>query len=338
MLFPQKKITFFQKNSPIFAARALSIAEDTMPKKNNYTHDSGYKLLFSNHELVRQLITSFVTDDWVHEIDFNSLERLEKSFVSEDFVERESDIIYKASFRGCDLYFYILIEFQSKVDRFMSLRMLHYICEFYEDMRRNNNARILPAVFPLMLYNGKNRWTAPEEIATLIEQTIPGGFIPRFRYFKIAENEFDTEFLCRLNNAVGALFLAENCRPEKLEARIDDIVQLLRNERPQEVAHFVNWFKRAFLEQPECVAGISSLTECESMLRETAKEIKRQSRLEGLHEGIQKGIQKGRTQGLHEGKSETAMRMLEKGFEIEVIAEVTGLSIKDVHALKKDMH
>ena len=126
-----------------------------MPKKNNYTHDSGYKLLFSNHELVRQLITSFVTDDWVHEIDFNSLERLEKSFISEDFVERESDIIYKASFRGCDLYFYILIEFQSKVDRFMSLRMLHYICEFYEDMRRNNNARILPAVFPLMLYNGK---------------------------------------------------------------------------------------------------------------------------------------------------------------------------------------
>ncbi|NLV68851.1 MAG: hypothetical protein GXY14_14365 [Spirochaetes bacterium] len=33
-------------------------------KKHN-RHDAGYKMLFSNHEMVRQILTSFVNEDWV---------------------------------------------------------------------------------------------------------------------------------------------------------------------------------------------------------------------------------------------------------------------------------
>ncbi len=58
-------------------------------KKHN-THDSGYKMLFSNHEMVRQLLTSFVDEEWIHELEFGTLERIDKSFVSDRFEERES--------------------------------------------------------------------------------------------------------------------------------------------------------------------------------------------------------------------------------------------------------
>jgi predicted transposase/invertase (TIGR01784 family) len=143
---------------------------------------------------VRQLLTCFVNEKWVNRIEYTTLERIDKSFVSDEFIERESDLIYKAKFEGKDLYIFILIEFQSTVDRFMSLRMLHYITELYEYLVKNHKIKTLPAVFPVMLYNGEKKWTAPEELSNLIENSIPGRYIPHFMYYKIAENEFSKIF------------------------------------------------------------------------------------------------------------------------------------------------
>ncbi len=84
--------------------------------------------------------------------------------------------------------------------------MIHYIVELYEYLVKNHNLKTLPAVFPIMLYNGEKRWTAPEELNILIEKSIPEKYIPGFRYYKIAENEFGKEFLKTLKNSVGALF------------------------------------------------------------------------------------------------------------------------------------
>jgi len=76
-------------------------------KKHNY-HDSGYKKLFSSPELVRQLLTSFVHEDWVSRIDYSTLQRIDKSFITDQFADRESDLIYKADFKGKDLYIFII--------------------------------------------------------------------------------------------------------------------------------------------------------------------------------------------------------------------------------------
>lgn len=53
--------------------------------------DSGYKRLFSNHTIFRQLIETFIEEDWVAELDFDRAERLDKSFVSEHYKETKSD-------------------------------------------------------------------------------------------------------------------------------------------------------------------------------------------------------------------------------------------------------
>lgn len=48
-------------------------------------HDSGYKRLFSNKTIFRQLIETFVEAEWVPRLDFERAERLDKSFVSEHY-------------------------------------------------------------------------------------------------------------------------------------------------------------------------------------------------------------------------------------------------------------
>jgi hypothetical protein len=48
-------------------------------------HDSGYKRLFSNKTIFRQLIETFVEKEWAPKLDFDRAERLDKSFVSEHY-------------------------------------------------------------------------------------------------------------------------------------------------------------------------------------------------------------------------------------------------------------
>ncbi len=49
-------------------------------------HDSGYKRLFSNRTFFRDLVRTFVEEEWVDALDFERAERIEKSFVSEHSV------------------------------------------------------------------------------------------------------------------------------------------------------------------------------------------------------------------------------------------------------------
>jgi predicted transposase/invertase (TIGR01784 family) len=53
----------------------------------------------------------------------------------------------------------------------------------------------------------------------------------------------------------------------------------------------------------------------------------------GLAEGMDKGMEKGRTEGKMEGKMETAQIMKSKGFSIADIADVTGLTKKEIEKL-----
>ena len=49
-----------------------------------HDHDSSYKFLFSTPELVRDLIIGFVPDEWLHSLDYMTLEKVPGSYISVD--------------------------------------------------------------------------------------------------------------------------------------------------------------------------------------------------------------------------------------------------------------
>ena len=59
------------------------------------TRDRGYKRLFSHPDMVRDLLTGFVHEEWVQELDLETLERQSGSFVADDLREREDDMIWR---------------------------------------------------------------------------------------------------------------------------------------------------------------------------------------------------------------------------------------------------
>ena len=312
-------------------------------------HDSGYKKLFSNRTIFRQLLETFVNQEWVHSLDFDKCEPLDKSFISEHYKETESDLIYKVQFHDREVYIYILIEFQSTVDPFMALRVLNYITNFYMDFLVNNRSvKKLPAVFPIVLYNGNAPWTAPVNLSGLIEQTPPlGRFTLDFEYFLIAENQYSQEALLKIRNIVSTLFLAESYYDvEVLEVELLNVFSS-EGDR-QAVSLFLNWFKQLAFHgriEPEDYQSLEYIYQNEEEVKTmlvTALERERERFFQnGLREGEQKGRiegeQKGRIEGKQEGLIETAKAMLAKGMEMTLISEITNLPEAQLLQLREEL-
>ncbi len=80
----------------------------------NY-HDNSYKSFFSDPLMMRELLLHFIDEDWVKEVDFNTLENIKTTFITDDLRDREDDVIWRVCFRDEWVYVYILLEFQSTV-------------------------------------------------------------------------------------------------------------------------------------------------------------------------------------------------------------------------------
>ena len=205
----------------------------------HHLHDKGYKRLFRNRTIFRQLLETFVRQPWVNDVDFNKCETIDKSFISDEYQDTESDLIYKLKLKGQDLYIVILLEFQSSVDRFMALRVLAYITDFYLDyVHSQKRVKRLPPVFPIVLYNGKKSWTAPTKLADLIaHHEMVGQFALQFEYFPIVERAFKKRDLLAIRNIVSTLFLAET--QYDLDALKGAFLKLFREERDRTCSCFL---------------------------------------------------------------------------------------------------
>ena len=120
---------------------------------------------------MRDLITGFIPDEWLHGLDYATLEKYPNEFISDDFRRRADDIIWRVKVGGEWIYLYFMIEFQSSVDRYMALRVMVYLGLLYQDLIDSKNILAdgrLPPVLPIVLYNGDDTWTAPADIKDLI--------------------------------------------------------------------------------------------------------------------------------------------------------------------------
>ncbi len=296
-------------------------------------HDSGYKRLFSNKTIFRQLIETFVEEAWVSQLDFDRAERLDKPFVSEYYKETEADIIYKVPLRDTDkvIYLCLLIEFQSDVQRFMVLRSLHYRCNFYMDfVLSNKNIRglLLPAIFQLVLYNGDERWTAPDNIDQLIETEVDlGDYGLHFEHLVIAENAYGKEWLAKIDNIIATLFLAE--AHYDLPLLMEKLLSLYDTEPDrQAIMLFINWFRQLAAHGRLSGADFAQIEE-QDLTREEVKSmlVKAFERERELIFDI------GKKEGITERNRQIVRSMVSNGFPLPTVATLLALSLPEVEHL-----
>ena len=292
-------------------------------------HDTGYKLLFSHPEMVRDLLCDWVPGDWLAEADFSTLERMNASYVAENEKERHDDMVWRLRLRDRWLWVYLVLEFQSEADRWMALRMLVYAGLLAQDLVRRGELSDgkLPPILPVVLYNGQPMWSAPTNVRDLFVAPPPGlaDHQPNFAYHLIDEARLRLHPATSVRNAVEALFRLEHGRsPDELRRVIQALDALLRDPQQQPMRRsFTNWIKRLLHRKAASttlsamateIDAMSDFMEADSMLAERIETWFEEATQRGLQQGIQQGIQQGRVEGRHEGEAHLLARLLAQRF------------------------
>ena len=260
-------------------------------------HDSSYKFLFSTPELVRDLIMGFVPDDWLHSLDYTTLAMVPGNYVTEDFRNRADDIVWRVKVGGEWVYLYLLIEFQSSVDKYMALRMMVYQGLLYQDLIKRGEVLAdgrLPPILPIVLYNGSQRWSSVTDVFDLIPP-VPGlveQFKPKLKYLLIDENTYTDSELASVKNLVAAVFRIEHpATPETIRG----LLSLLNDwliDRPDLRRMFAIWIRATLMRKVEyriVLPQIDDLQELNVMLAERLEEWAHGYKAEGVQQGMQQG-------------------------------------------------
>lgn len=184
-------------------------------------------------------------------------------------------------------------------------------------LENNKDSNSLPPVFPIMLYNGDDKWTSPINISELIkDNNLLGEYGLNFKYFKIAENEYTKENLLKIRNIVSTLFLAEI--EYDLELIKNEMLNLFEKEDDKHaVSIFLNWFR--------ILSENGKIKEDDySKMEELYKDKSEVSSM--LVSAINKEKQKLK----NEGKIELIQNMYKNGMDVSDISKFTDISNDEI--------
>jgi hypothetical protein len=282
-------------------------------------HDSHYKLLFSHPELIHDLLVEFVSVVRSDTLHLDTLQRVNGSYTSETGDARYEDMVWKVRLADRWLYVYLLLEFQSRSDDWMALRMHVYVSLLLQDLQRQNQLSPegkLPPVLPIVLYNGAKAWSAATDLADLLASAPEGlrDLQPAQRYLLIAEGEYPPESLDSKTNLVAALFRLEHSRTARdMERVLLSLSEWLADPKyaslRRDFSQFASWQLRRKVKDPT-ISETADLLEIRSMLEERRLDWWEQWKLEGMLEGKLEG----KREGILVGEARLLHRLLERRF------------------------
>jgi hypothetical protein len=186
-------------------------------------HDGRYKLFFSHRRMMKDLVRGFLGERWVRRLDLGTLERVPADFVSRRLRQRHGDCLWRVRLRGpagARTCLYLLVEFQSKPDRLMPLRLLDYEVLLLEHLVREHElapGEVLPPVIALVVHSGgarRQRWNSPlalrELFAPVPEEA--ARLLPAVAYLLIDPAAMDPSLLDQPDNVAAVFFRIQEAR------------------------------------------------------------------------------------------------------------------------------
>ena len=289
-------------------------------------HDSGRKDIFGHKQVVVDFLRGYVHQPWVQSVDFDSLERVNSSYVHEADQQRIGDVVWRFRLKdgGGWVYTYLLLELQSKIERHMALRMMVYVGLLYQDLIKQKQFGpdgLLPAIFPAVIYNGKRPWNAPLKLSELITP-VPEqlrAFLPNMSYYLLDEGRVQP---LAPDNILSAIIEMERAPDAKqLSAALERARKLLDASGNQSLGRtLLAWLKRVvlrFMAPGLKLDQLNYLEELQTMLAEN----------------VIMWTQKWKQEGRQEVYQKAAMAMYENGFSVSKIASDLGLDEAEVRRM-----
>ncbi len=307
---------------------------ETEIKKIHHPIDKFFRRFFQEKEVIQEMLIHLVKQSWVNDLDFTTLERVERSYVTKSIQERSSDVIWKIKYKRTEIYINILTEIQSSNDITMPIRFLDYIGSFYENEYKNLKAdeKIIPMI-PILFYVGSEKWTAVSKFHDLVK--IPNNslkkYIPDFEYIAIILDEISKEDLLKAESILTKL-LAMNKSQNK-----EEFTEITLN-----LFKLILKFKDTSIVQKyiDIIFLYIEMISNKHIPKKEAKKI-----IEDIEGGnmffmtldhiFQQEKEKGELKGEKQKAIEIAKELLEEGMTLEKISKITKLSIEEIEKIKK---
>ena len=174
--------------------------------KINHPHDKTVRLMLSNSQEAANLINLALKTDFVKA---NQIEQYKSSFVTKQYKNKESDIVYK-DLKNKGIYY--LIEHQSKQDKMMAVRITEYSLEIIRsalDLMKKEKREEFPTVIPIVLYTGEGKWKIPQSLED-VQVKLPNMNLPLIGSYKLIDiNTYSDDDLIKAKGALPKMLLME---------------------------------------------------------------------------------------------------------------------------------
>jgi len=160
------------------------------------------------------------------------------------------------------------------------------------DEKQIGRGDFLPPVLPIVLYNGKQAWSAPLDVVDLMGACPDElkAYRPSMRYFLLEEHAREDAELAGMENLAALVFRFEKCRTRH---DFEQLVDALGHwagapEHGESIKRVVRWIDGILWQDRvpgESVMDLDDIRACGAMLKEQVREWEKAA--------IEKGIEKG---------------------------------------------
>ena len=309
-----------------------------MKKLTNTPHDKIFRLSLSNIEVARAFLNIYLPKQTLKTVNLRNLTVCPNSYITPDLEESLSDILYKTKILNSNenCYIYTLIEHQAIPLWNMPIRIIQYQLAIIDShIRQNPKKKKIPIVIPLLVYNGKK---SPYPLSLDIFDLFHNQELAKKTFAKPASlidvtSMSDKEI--KKHNIIGLLeFSQKHVRDKKflkatiktLACIIDELEDYVKNNKTVDNNNWLKDYISSILHYIYYFANIVDDAEFSKEL-EKIEFIKKENIMGTLAHKIEKeGIQKG----IQQGVQKVALKLLQKGIDLTVIAESTGLTEEEI--------
>ena len=287
------------------------------------------------------------------------IEKYNRNFITKDYKERQSDIVYKIK----DKNVFLIIEHQSKVDYSMPFRFEEYGFETMKSAidrsKLKNKNYNLPRIIPILIYTGENGWKVSNRMQEEQYEEIEEGGL-QLEYNIIDINDYTKEELLEKDSIVAVAMAIEKCKNDnEIERATERLVEISTTENRKELAIRIvtNILKPTLdrinpniteevlqkLKESEVKESMRPLDvriqEGNEILRNKIRsEAFEEGRMEGIAEGEKLGERRGKRHGKKEGIISIAANMIKEKVDSDFILKMTGLKQDELEKLAKEIN
>ncbi len=275
----------------------------------NTPHDHFFKDAMTNLTVAKEFFERHLPALVQSQLNLETLALQSGSYIDQSLKRTASDVLYTVDYASQPGfgYLYVLTEHQSSVDMLMPLRLWRYIISIWSTHLKKYPGSKLPAVIPLVFYNGPQIYDGPRDIRELIEA--PPELIDQFllKPFDLVDVSTIPDEEIRQKQWCGLLEYAMKCsRAKEALNYVETFIELLKGVCQSGGIDYGTVALQYFITQTETNEPGKLLKTLEQGLNEEGQIMATVAQY--LRE-------QGMQQGVKQGESTLLMHLLERKFK-----------------------